>query len=64
LIGHPEIRTVAFESGVNYQIEINVLSDFKPDGDLSIMGSIDDGGWRAFLPLTESLIMKPDATLI
>jgi hypothetical protein len=28
------------------------------------MGSIDDAGWRAFLPLTESLIMKLDGTLI
>jgi len=37
--------------------------DSLPDGNLRIMASIDDGGWRALLPLTESLIMKPDGTL-
>jgi hypothetical protein len=64
LIGHPDVKNVVSESGVNYQIEFSVFSDSKPEEDLRIMGSIDDGGWRAFLPLTESLIMKPDGTLL
>jgi hypothetical protein len=41
-----------------------VFWDAKPGENLHLIGSIDDGGWRAFLPLTESLIMKPDGTLI
>jgi hypothetical protein len=49
---------------VNYQIELNVFWDSKPGNNLRIMGSIDDAGWRAFLPLTESLIMQLDGTLI
>jgi hypothetical protein len=64
LIGHPDVKNVVSESGVNYQIEFSVFSDSKPEEDLRIMGSIDDGGWRSFLPLTESLIMKPDGTLL
>ena len=64
LISHPDVRNIVSESGVNYQIELNVFWDSQPKKDLRIMGSIDDGGWRAFLPLTESLIMKPDGTLI
>ena len=52
------------ESGANYQIEFNVFCESKPDGNLRIMASIDDGGWSAFLPLTDSLIMKPDGALL
>ena len=64
LISRPEVKSISTESGVCYQIELNVFWDSQPEKDLRIMGSIDDGGWRAFLPLTESLIMKPDGTLI
>jgi hypothetical protein len=64
MVDHAEIKIVIGESGVNYQMELNVFWDSKPGNNLRIMGSIDNGGWRAFLPLTESLIMKPDGTLI
>ena len=63
-IKHAGVKNVMAESGVNYQVEINAFWDSKPDGDLRIVASIDDGGWHAFLPLTESLIMKPDGTLL
>jgi len=64
LINQTEVKNMQSESGVSYQIELNVFWDSQPGKDLRIMGSIDDGGWREFLPLTESLIMKPDGTLI
>ncbi len=63
-VKHTDVKNVVGESGANYQIEFNVFWDSKPDSDLRIMASIDDGGWRAFLPLTDSLIMKPDGTLL
>jgi hypothetical protein len=63
-ISRSEVKNTLSESGVRYQIKLSVLWDSEPNKDLRIMGSIDDGGWRAFLPLTESLIMKPDGTLI
>ena len=63
-INHTDVKNVVGDSGTNYQIEINVFWDSKPDGNLRIMASIDDGGWRAFVPLTDSLIMKPDRTLL
>ena len=62
-IKHTDVKNVTGESGANYQIEIDVLWDSKHGKNLRIIGSIDDGGWRAFLPLTESLIMRPDGTL-
>jgi hypothetical protein len=64
LIGNPGVKNFVSESDVNYQIEFSVFWDAKPDENLRIIGSIDDGGWRAFLPLTGSLIMRPDGTLI
>jgi hypothetical protein len=64
LIGHSDVKNLVGESGVNYQIEFSVFWDSKPEEDLRIMGSIDDGGWRAFFPLTESLIMRPNGMLI
>ena len=63
-ISRPEVKNISTESGVSYQIELNVFWDSEPKKDLRIIGSIDDGGWRAFLPITESLIMKPDGTLM
>ena len=63
MIGHDKVKTVIGDSGVDYQIELSVFWDSKPGDNLHIIGSIDDGGWRAFLPLTDSLIMKPDGTL-
>jgi hypothetical protein len=58
------VINVRSQSAAFYQVELNVCWDSKPDGDPRIMTSIDGGGWRAFLPLTDSLIMKPDGTLL
>ena len=55
---------VSGPTGAKYQLEIQVMWDYKPDGDLRIIGAIDDGGWRAFVPLTESFIMRPNGTLV
>ena len=64
LLKRADVKNVVGESGANYQIEFDVFWDSNPDGNLRIMASIDDGGWRAFFPLTDSLIMKPDGTLL
>jgi hypothetical protein len=61
LISRSDAKSILGESGVNYQIELNVFGDAEPGKNLRIMGSIDDAGGQASLPLTESLIMKPDA---
>jgi hypothetical protein len=59
LINVPKNITVQAPSGAKLQIEFNVFYDSGKQGNLRIIGSIDDGGWRAFMPLTKSLIMKP-----
>jgi hypothetical protein len=40
-------------------LEIQIQWDNNPGGDVRVMGAIDDGGWRAFLPLSSDLIMTP-----
>jgi hypothetical protein len=47
-------------SGIQYQIEILIMWDLTPNRAILILGSIDDGGWRAFMPLTESIVRYPD----
>ena len=37
-------------AGGPYQLEILFLWDAVPGGDVRVIGSIDDGGWRAFAP--------------
>jgi hypothetical protein len=61
LIGKPEQREAIGASGAAYQVEIEALWDSNRGGDIRLMAAIDDGGWRAFAPLTDSLIVPPTA---
>lgn len=58
-IGEEEIVEVTGASGIEYQIEIHITWDHKPNGDVRVMGAIDDGTFRgAFRPVCEDLIVK------
>ncbi len=57
-------REVEGLSGVKYQIEIQVMWDYSEGGDLRVIGCIDDGGWRAFSPLTDDFLMRPDGSSV
>jgi hypothetical protein len=52
------------KDGTGYQLEIQVFWDDQPGGNLRVMGSIDDGGLRAFVPLTEDFIVAPDGSFV
>jgi hypothetical protein len=56
LVGRIPERTLEYErsatTGAKYQVEIQFFWDNQPGGNVRVMGSIDDGGWRAFLPLS------------
>jgi hypothetical protein len=46
-------------------VEVLALWDEgRPGGNLRVMVSIDDGGWRAFKPLTEDFIIAPDGSFV
>ena len=60
-IGDEEFPEVVGPSGTEYQIEIQIRWDHKPNGDIRVMGTIDDGTFRgAFRPVCEDLIVTPD----
>lgn len=46
-------------NGKSYQIEIQAFWDDKPKGNLRVSAAIDDGGARAFFPITEDFIKSP-----
>jgi hypothetical protein len=60
--------TIVFEkqgaSGATYQLEITVLWDSRPDGDVRVIASVDDGGWSAFTPMSGDFIMSPDGNFV
>jgi len=64
LIGAPVAYTVQGKSGTTYQMEKQAFWDDKKGQDLRILVSIDDGGWRAFFPTTESFIMAPNGSFV
>ncbi len=45
------------ESGTWYQIELQAFWDDKPGGAVRILGSIDDGGIRAFFSLCDDVLV-------
>jgi len=47
-------------SGAEYQVMIQIHWDGRRGGDIRVIGLIDDGGWRAFIPLSEGFITGPD----
>ena len=51
-------------AGASYQVEIQFMWDGVPGGDVLVLGSIDDGGWRAFVPLTLSFIKAADGSFV
>lgn len=55
-VEHFEIRGA---SGAKYQVEVQFFWDDKHRRIIRVMGSIDDGGIRAFMPLTDSSLISP-----
>jgi hypothetical protein len=56
-------ETIVFQkygpSGTQYQIEILIIWDSTPNGAIRVLGSIDDGGLRALVPLIGSILKHP-----
>lgn len=51
-------------AGKRYQVEVLFLWDSRPGGNVRVMGSIDDGGWRALMPVTRSFIKSADGSFV
>ena len=64
LVGEESRERLTGPSGVEYQLRVRVMWNDEPQGALRLVGSIDDGGIRAFAPLVESLVLQPDGALV
>jgi hypothetical protein len=63
LAGQSQTRVV-LPSGSRYQLEVQFFWDDEPDGDVRVLGSVDDGGIRAFIPITDDFILSPDGRFV
>ncbi len=61
---HTHYEEVKLENGNWYQVRVNVFWDDKKIKTLRVVGSIDDGGLKAFIPQTDDFILKPDGNFI
>ena len=52
------------DSERSWQLEIQVLWDDEPNGNVRVIVSIDDGGLRAFVPMTKGFIKSPSGEFI
>ena len=52
-------RETTASSGTEYQTEIQVFWNDKPNENVRVIGSVDDGGWRAYFPLCDGFIKSP-----
>jgi hypothetical protein len=66
LVGEDQATTreVVADSGTRYQLETQVFWDGKPERDIRVMVSIDDGGLSAFLPISDDFIIAPDGSFV
>jgi hypothetical protein len=51
-------------SAKRYYIDIYAHWDAKPNGDVRVFGCIDDDGWRAYMPMSDSFIKASDDTFV
>jgi hypothetical protein len=55
---------LAGASGSRYHLDIVVCWDGNPGGSVRVIGAIDDGGWRAFVPMSDGFIKAPDGSVV
>ena len=57
---HVENFEVLGTSGTRYQVEVQFFWDDGRKRTIRVVGSIDDGGVRAFMPLTETIVFTEE----
>lgn len=64
LINMPQTNEISSPSNKLYQTEIQIMWDDKENENIRIIASIDDISWYAFSPISESIIMRPNGSLL
>lgn len=52
------------KSGTRYQLEVQYFWDHKPNDSVRVVVNVDDGGIRAFVPVTDSFIISAEGRFI
>ncbi len=60
----PDVREMVGISGARYQVEVMAFADDPKTARLRVSVGIDDGGWRAFFPLTDGFVIAPDGSFV
>ena len=60
----PHTFEIKSKSNNWYQIEIQFFWDDKPDKDIRVISSIDDGTKSVYKPLSNSFIMSPTGAFV
>lgn len=60
----PTTTELRSASGAVSSIQVQVFWDAAPGAALRVLGAIDDGGLRAFVPLTDGFLLAPDGTFV
>jgi hypothetical protein len=63
-LDNPGTEQSTASSGATYQVETQVFWEDQEHQNLRVMVSVDDRGWRSFVPLSDSFIVAPDGTFI
>ena len=63
-IGHTHVRSVHGSDGRDYDIEIEMMWNDQPGGPVRVLGAIDDGSERAFLPISDDFIMDQHGRVV
>ena len=64
LLGNDEVTEISASSGTTYYMEEEAFWDDRNRGHLRVVAAIDDGGWRAFSPLSDDFIITPDGRFV
>ena len=60
LMGEPQLRRACRSRPAgNITLSSSSIWDAQPNGDIRVLGSIDDYGWRTFVPLTDDFLVSP-----
>ena len=59
-----QILEIVGASGARYCVEAQAFWDSKKETNIGVLASIDDGGTRAFHPVTCDFIKAPDGSFV
>ena len=65
LVGVVQVHEATGASGAGYTLEFDVMWDSDADGDIRVIGAIDDGTFlSAFSPLSDDFILSPEGKFV